>query len=218
MKAWRAAGKSIPGYGHPLHKERDERVGALFAVARTAGTDLRFVDIAEAVRARSFPRCWASRSSSTCRARFPRCCWAPAFRSKALKGVPILARTAGLIAHLVRGDAPADRLRALLPGDARDGIRRRRAAGLREQARMIPVLAGPQGHRAGHLHHRAGRRHAAGRPGRRRDQGRAAEHGRPVPRLQERPVQPALPDLQPQQAQHHARHQGRAATARCWTR
>src|SRR4249920_3086718 len=51
MQAWRAAGKSIPGYGHPLHKERDERVGALFAVARAAGTDLRFVAIAEAVEA-----------------------------------------------------------------------------------------------------------------------------------------------------------------------
>src|ERR1700754_4699437 len=51
MRAWRAAGKSIPGYGHPLHKERDERVGALFAVAREAGTDLRFVAIAEAAEA-----------------------------------------------------------------------------------------------------------------------------------------------------------------------
>ena len=51
MQAWRAAGKSIPGYGHPLHKERDERVGALFDVARAAGTDLRFVAIAEAVEA-----------------------------------------------------------------------------------------------------------------------------------------------------------------------
>ena len=34
MQAWRAAGKTIPGYGHPLHKERDPRVGALFEVAR----------------------------------------------------------------------------------------------------------------------------------------------------------------------------------------
>ena len=50
-KAWRAAGRSIPGYGHPLHKERDKRVGALFDVARGAGTDLRFVAIAEAVEA-----------------------------------------------------------------------------------------------------------------------------------------------------------------------
>ena len=51
MQAWRAAGKPIPGYGHPLHKERDARVGALFEVAREAGTDLRFVAIAEAVEA-----------------------------------------------------------------------------------------------------------------------------------------------------------------------
>ena len=42
MHAWRAAGQSIPGYGHPLHKERDARVGALFDVARAAGTDLDF--------------------------------------------------------------------------------------------------------------------------------------------------------------------------------
>ena len=56
MQAWRAAGKSIPGYGHPLHKERDERVGALFDVARAAGTDLRFVAIAEAVEA-LMPQC-----------------------------------------------------------------------------------------------------------------------------------------------------------------
>ena len=51
LQAWRAAGKSIPGYGHPLHKERDERVGALFAVARDAGTDLRYIAIAEAAEA-----------------------------------------------------------------------------------------------------------------------------------------------------------------------
>jgi citrate synthase len=70
-----------PGYGHPLHKERDERVGALFAVARDAGTDLRFVAIAEAAEA-LLPRCWASRSSSTSPARFPRCCSAPAFRRR----------------------------------------------------------------------------------------------------------------------------------------
>ena len=52
-----------------------------------------------------------------------------------------------------------------------------------------------------------------GRPRRRRDQGRAARHRRSVPRLQGRPLQPALPDLQPQQAQHHARHQATPPTA-----
>ena len=57
---------------------------------------------------------------------------------------------------------------------------------------------------------------AARRPRRRRRQGRAARHRRPVPRLQGRPLQPALPDLQPQQAQHRARHQeaGRPRGAR----
>src|SRR5687767_2074689 len=34
--AWHAAGRSIPGYGHPLHKARDARVGALFDAAEAA--------------------------------------------------------------------------------------------------------------------------------------------------------------------------------------
>ena len=53
--------------------------------------------------------------------------------------------------------------------------------------------------RHGHFHHRPGRRHAAGRPRRRGDQGRDAGHRRSVPRLQGRPLFAALPDLQPQQ-------------------
>ena len=101
--------------------------------------------------------------------------------SRRCKGVPILARTAGLIAHLLRGVVRADRLRAVLPGrrarcgyDGAVPCRLRRA-----RTRMIKVLARREGHRAGHLHHRAGRRHAAGRSRRRRDQGRGARTGDP---------------------------------------
>jgi citrate synthase len=99
MKAWRAAGRSIPGYGHPLHKERDERVGALFDVARAAGTDLRFVAIAEAVEA-LMPEVLNKALKLNVSGAIPAVLLGAGFPVQALKGVPILARTAGLIAHL----------------------------------------------------------------------------------------------------------------------
>ena len=99
MQAWRAAGKAIPGYGHPLHKERDERVGALFEVARAAGTDLRFVAIAEAAEA-LMPQVLNKELKLNVSGAIPAVLLGAGFPVQALKGVPILARTAGLIAHL----------------------------------------------------------------------------------------------------------------------
>jgi citrate synthase len=99
MQAWRAAGKSIPGYGHPLHKERDARVDALFEVARAAGTDLRFVAIAEAVEA-LIPQVVGKTLKLNVSGAIPSVLLGAGFPVAALKGVPILARTASLIAHL----------------------------------------------------------------------------------------------------------------------
>jgi citrate synthase len=99
MQAWRAAGKAIPGYGHPLHKQRDERVGALFEVARSAGTDLRFVAIAEAAEA-ALPKVLNKALKLNVSGAIPAVLLGAGFPLQALKGVPILARTAGLIAHL----------------------------------------------------------------------------------------------------------------------
>ena len=99
MQAWRAGGKSIPGYGHPLHKERDERVGALFDVARKAGTDQRFVAIAEAAE-NVLPQVLNKALKLNVSGAIPAVLLGAGFPVQALKGVPILARTAGLIAHL----------------------------------------------------------------------------------------------------------------------
>jgi citrate synthase len=96
---WRTAGKPIPGYGHPLHKERDPRVARLFAVAKEAGTSLRFV--------RS-PRPWSKVIPEVVgkdlrlnvSAAIPAVLLGTNFPLRGLRGVPILARTAGLIAHL----------------------------------------------------------------------------------------------------------------------
>ena len=100
VKDWRAAGKSIPGYGHPLHKERDERVGALFETARAAGTRLHFVDIAEACE-RALPEVLNKHLKLNVSGAIPAVLLGAGWPVQGLKGVPILARTAGLIAHLV---------------------------------------------------------------------------------------------------------------------
>jgi len=99
LQEYRAARKAIPGYGHPLHKERDPRVAALFAVARDSGADLRYVEIAEAIE-RHIPPIVGKDLSLNVSAAIPAVLLGVGFPLAALKGVPILARTAGLIAHL----------------------------------------------------------------------------------------------------------------------
>ena len=96
---WRAAGQAVPGYGHPLHKERDPRVARLFEVAKEAGTSLRFVQIAEAVEG-VIPGVVGKDLRLNVSAAIPAVLLGTNFPLVALRGVPILARTAGLIAHL----------------------------------------------------------------------------------------------------------------------
>jgi len=99
LREYRAAGRAIPGYGHPLHKQRDPRVARLFAVARESGADMRYVDIAEAVE-REIPGIVGRDLKLNVSAAIPAVLLGVGFPLEALKGVPILARTAGLIAHL----------------------------------------------------------------------------------------------------------------------
>ncbi|MET0310531.1 MAG: citryl-CoA lyase [Burkholderiaceae bacterium] len=96
---WRAAGKPVPGYGHPLHKDRDPRVARLFAVAKEAGANLRFVEIAEAVE-KVIPEVVGKDLRLNVSAAIPAVLLGTNFPLRGLRGVPILARTAGIIAHL----------------------------------------------------------------------------------------------------------------------
>ena len=94
----------------------------------------------------------------------------------ALKGVPILARTAEPDRASARRAEPADRIRALARRRSGDRLRRPGAGRLRG-ARSVAIAheVRPVRHphrRAGHLHHRAVRRNDARGPRRRRRQGR----------------------------------------------
>ncbi|TGG94097.1 citryl-CoA lyase [Natronospirillum operosum] len=100
VKTLRAERKPIPGYGHPLHKARDPRVNALFSTAREAGADMRYVEIAEAVE-KAIPQVIGKDLKLNVSAAIPAVLLGAGFPVKALKGVPILARTASLIAHML---------------------------------------------------------------------------------------------------------------------
>jgi citrate synthase len=96
---WRARKQAVPGYGHPVHKERDPRVDALFRVSKQAGGGQRFVQIAEAVEA-VLPDVIGKPLKLNVSAAIPAVLLGVGFPLNALKGVPMLARCAGLIAHM----------------------------------------------------------------------------------------------------------------------
>ena len=97
---YRAARRPIPGYGHPQHKELDPRVGSLFAVAADAGTAGAHIDIAQQVE-RLLPELIGKPLKLNVSGAIPAVLLDAGYPLGALKGVPILARTAGLIAHLL---------------------------------------------------------------------------------------------------------------------
>lgn len=99
VRALRAERQPIPGYGHPLHKSRDPRVDALFKVAREAGANLDFIATAEAVE-RAIPQVISKELKLNVSAAIPAVLLGVDFPVSALRGIPILARTASLIAHL----------------------------------------------------------------------------------------------------------------------
>ena len=99
VRELRAQKQAIPGYGHPLHKDRDPRVDRLFAVAAEAGSPGRFVALAEAVE-RVLPGITGRDLRLNVSAAIPAVLLDVGFPAEALRGVPILARTAGLIGHL----------------------------------------------------------------------------------------------------------------------
>lgn len=46
VKKYRAEGKRIPGFGHPLYKDKDPRTQQLFQLAREAGLSLDYMNLA----------------------------------------------------------------------------------------------------------------------------------------------------------------------------
>jgi citrate synthase len=97
---YRAAHRAIPGYGHPLHKGFDPRAKRLFDVAAEAGSSGRHALIALEVES-ILPGLLGKPLALNVSGAIPAVLLDVGYPLAALKGVPILARTAGLIAHLL---------------------------------------------------------------------------------------------------------------------
>jgi citrate synthase len=97
---YRAARRSIPGYGHPLHRGQDPRAERLLEIARQAGLAGRHMEIAERVEA-LLPQLIGRPLALNVSGGIPSVLLDAGYPLLALKGVPLLARTAGIIGHLL---------------------------------------------------------------------------------------------------------------------
>jgi citrate synthase len=95
----RAAGGKLPGFGHPLHKPVDPRAQRILALAEARGAAGPHVALARAVEAVA-PEVWGKPLPMNVSMPIAAVLLDLDFPPAMLKGIPILARTASLIAHL----------------------------------------------------------------------------------------------------------------------
>jgi len=96
----RTARQPVPGFGHPLHKRQDPRVARLLAVAEECGLAGRHVEVARLVE-RLVPEIFSKPLAMNVSGAIAAVLLDAGYPLLAIKGVPMLARTASLIAHLL---------------------------------------------------------------------------------------------------------------------
>lgn len=95
----RAAKAALPGFGHPVHKVEDPRATRLLAFAAELGIAGRHSRALAAVEAAIEP-VYGRRFPMNVSAAIPAVLLDAGYPLSALKGIPLLARCASLIAHL----------------------------------------------------------------------------------------------------------------------
>lgn len=91
--------KTVPGYGHPLHSEGDPRTHRLIGLAREHKVAGRYIEALLAVEG-ILPKVYGRSLPANASGSIPAVLLDVGFPIGALKGIPILARTAGLLGHL----------------------------------------------------------------------------------------------------------------------
>ncbi len=97
---YRAARRPIPGYGHPLHKPVDPRAERMMALARGRGVAGRAVDAATALTG-AIAEVWGKPLPMNVSMAIAATLVDVGVPPALIRAVPILARTGGLIAHLI---------------------------------------------------------------------------------------------------------------------
>jgi citrate synthase len=100
VREYREARRAIPGFGHPLHRERDPRAQRLLEVAVEVNVSGPHAQIARTLE-RLLPELVGRPLALNVSGAIPAVLLDAGYPLLALKGVPLLARTAGLVAHLL---------------------------------------------------------------------------------------------------------------------
>jgi len=120
VRALRAGKKAIPGFGHPQHSDGDPRANLLLALAREKGVAGPHIAALDAVSA-ALPAVIGRTLPVNVNGAIPAVMLDAGFPLAALKGISLLARTAGLVAHLQEeSDRP---IGFILSGKAAEAIR-----------------------------------------------------------------------------------------------
>ena len=98
-RAVRAAGGKLPGFGHPVHRPLDPRAERILELADARGVSGPHVALARALRDAA-TEAWGRQLTLNVSLPIAAVMLDLGFPASAVKSVPILARTAGLLAHL----------------------------------------------------------------------------------------------------------------------
>jgi citrate synthase len=99
VRAIRAAGGRVPGFGHPVHKPLDPRAERILELADERGVSGKHVGLAREVR-EAVAEAYGRPLTMNVAMPIAAVMLDVGFPGSAVKAVPILARTAGLLAHL----------------------------------------------------------------------------------------------------------------------
>ncbi|MEA3130285.1 MAG: citrate synthase [Paraburkholderia sp.] len=100
ISALRARRAPLPGFGHPLHQQEDPRATRLLALADELGTTGENVRVLRAIAA-AVPQIYGRALPINVSGAIPAVLLDVGFPLKALKGVPLVARSVSLVAHLL---------------------------------------------------------------------------------------------------------------------
>lgn len=95
----RASGSRLPGFGHPVHRPLDPRAERILELARERGAAGPHVALTECLR-RAAVEVWGRPLTLNVSMPIAAVLLDLGFDSQTVKAIPILARTAGLLAHL----------------------------------------------------------------------------------------------------------------------
>jgi citrate synthase len=124
--AVRGAGERLPGFGHPVHKPLDPRAERILDLADARGVAGPYVALARAFRDGA-AEAWGRPLTMNVAMPIAAVMLDLGFPAAAVKAVPILARTASLLAHLA--EEREQPLGFLMAGAAEEAIEYRPAAG-----------------------------------------------------------------------------------------